>query len=483
MADVGGLVRRFRQRAGLSQSDLGGDDFSASYVSLIEAGKRHPSDEALAVFARRLGCSVDDLRDTSADETGTAVELELSYARLALANGEAAAARTRLELLLRRPALALAQEHEVLLLLAEVHEKENDLDAAVQILKPLYELCLAGRSPLALTAVANALSWCCVNAGDLQAAVRVGEQALAASTEAGLGGTADHLRLHATVMGVYLELGDNTFAMAAAHELLERARSAGSSFAEAAAYWNAAMVAESRGRTHEALRMSQRALGLMGEQGSSRNLAQLQFTAAELLLLGDPERAWQAAEILDRSLPTLADLGSPGDQATWEGIRAVAHLLTGDARAAERFARRALVHLEDAGDLGQSAQVTITLADALVAQGRHDEARTCYREALGLVPQERRGWRAAGMYRSLAYRFRLLDDEAAASDCLERALEVRGVTVHAAAADVAFGLRGPVPAPAETGTQPSAQPGTDPGSEPLTMGTRTALPHSVHEPS
>ncbi|HET9653794.1 MAG TPA: helix-turn-helix domain-containing protein [Kineosporiaceae bacterium] len=445
MGAVGEAVRRYRLRAGLSQSDLAGEDFSASYVSLIESGKRQPSDEALAAFARRLGCGVDDLRSQPPD-FAAAVELELAYVRLALGNGEPAAARGRLESLLARD-LPLSPRHEALLLLAETHEKSADLDAAIRVLKPVYDQCLQGRSPLSVMVVANTLCWYCMMVGDFQAAVRVGEQGMKAGVEAGLDGTSDHLKLQATVMTVHLEMGDAAVALAIADELMQTARQAGSSFGEAAAYWNAAVVAESRGRLHEALRLSQRALGLMGEQGTSRNLARLECTTAELVLRADPDRAWYAATILDRSLATLTDLGSPADLGAWENVRAMAHLLTGDARAAETLARRARVHLQDAGEVLQSVQAVISLGDALVAQGHQEAGLDSYREAIAILGGVPASWRVAVLYRSVGYRLSLAADAVAAAHCLDLALDARGVAVQNVTADVAFGRRRPTASP------------------------------------
>jgi tetratricopeptide (TPR) repeat protein/DNA-binding XRE family transcriptional regulator len=451
MGAVGELVRRYRVRAGLSQSDLAGEEFSASYVSLIESGKRQPSDEALTSFAKRLGCTVEDLRTGPVDE-GVPVELELAYVRLTLANGEPAAARSRLETLLTRSDVSLAHRHEAVLLLAEAHEKSGDIEGAIRVLKPVYDLCLQGRSQLPVAGVANTLCWYCMTVGDFQSAVRIGEQGLAASVGTGLGGTADHLKLLATLMTVHLELGDAAVALALAEELLKASEQTGSTFAEAAAYWNAAIVAESRGRLQEALRLSQRALGLMGEEGTSRNLATLEYSAAELILRADPDRAWYAASILDRSRESVKDLGSPTDVAVWESVRAMAHLLTGDARAAEQLARRAVLHLQDAGELLQVAQAVITLGDALVAQGRQDEGLSSYREALNALGDGQSGWRAAVLYRSIGYRLSLAADAVAAAQCLDLALEARGVTVQNAAADVAFGRRRPALAPTPAGT-------------------------------
>jgi transcriptional regulator with XRE-family HTH domain/Tfp pilus assembly protein PilF len=486
MGAAGDTIRTYRQRAGLSQAELAGEEFSASYVSLIEAGKRKPGAETLARFAERLGCRVEDLQGAPGEPSVT-VELELSYARLTLANGEPAAALQRLTVLLGQ-ALTTAQEHAALALLAEVHEKNNDLASAIRVLKPLYELCLAGRSPLAVSSVAGSLCRYCLDSGDLHAAVRVAETGLAASTEAGLTGTDDHLRLHATLVMAYLELGDSTLALATAEDLLQRAEAAGSSFGEAAAYWNAAMVAEARGQLHEALRMSQRALALLSEQGPSRNLARLQYTVAWLMLCARPERVAEAASILDRSRGELRDFGTPAELARWECNRSIAHLLLGQTAKAEETARRAMLHLGDAGDDLEAVLSTITLGDALVASGRRDQGLAGYRRAASVLSACGAGWKVASFFRAIAYRLTLAGEPEESGRLLEAALDAVGIRVQTAAADIAFGGRSPFTDPlaelvAGECARHSAQPGTGPGSGPLTIGTLTALPHSVHEPS
>ncbi len=50
----GRRVRDLRRRAGMSQAELAGPELSASYVSLLENGKRVPSPEVVAEIAKRL---------------------------------------------------------------------------------------------------------------------------------------------------------------------------------------------------------------------------------------------------------------------------------------------------------------------------------------------------------------------------------------------------------------------------------------------
>jgi tetratricopeptide (TPR) repeat protein len=52
---AGELIRQLRRQRSLTQTELGGDQFSKSYVSAVERGKITPSAEALRFFAQQLG--------------------------------------------------------------------------------------------------------------------------------------------------------------------------------------------------------------------------------------------------------------------------------------------------------------------------------------------------------------------------------------------------------------------------------------------
>ena len=94
--DFGSRLRELRRAARISQVELAGDQLSPSYVSLLEAGKRHPSDEVITQLAERLQCTVDDLVNPITREQAQRTQLEITYARLAMANGETEDARRRL---------------------------------------------------------------------------------------------------------------------------------------------------------------------------------------------------------------------------------------------------------------------------------------------------------------------------------------------------------------------------------------------------
>ena len=61
LAALGKRLRELRTRFGLTQADVAGDRYTHAYVSTIEAGRREPSNDALAYFAERLGVGVEEL--------------------------------------------------------------------------------------------------------------------------------------------------------------------------------------------------------------------------------------------------------------------------------------------------------------------------------------------------------------------------------------------------------------------------------------
>ena len=70
MTTIGDRVREARLAAGLSQTALAGSAFSPSYISLIEAGHREPTDAALGVLAERLGTTPHKLSEVLNAELG-----------------------------------------------------------------------------------------------------------------------------------------------------------------------------------------------------------------------------------------------------------------------------------------------------------------------------------------------------------------------------------------------------------------------------
>lgn len=437
MTGFGERLKQARQQARMSQTQLAGDELSPSYVSLLESGKRQPSPDVVRLLAKRLGTTVESLLGEQSDGDRRIVELELAYARLAINHGEAESARARLVALLDGPGLDRASRDDAIWLLASAEDKLNNLEGAVRLLLPLFERCLRGESSVPLAHVAMNLCHHYLDCGDLHAAVRVGERGLEAIRAQGLEGTDEHLRLAATLMNAYFEQGDFAHCTSWAEQLIVLAEERGTPRGQSAIYWNAALVAESQGKVAEALHLSSRALALVTELGSERDLPRLRVVAAWFLLRSTPPRPEEAARILDGALTELRDLGSHIDLADWERVRALAELQLGHPRSAERLAREALLHLSNHPGL-ESAQTLTTLGDALVAQGRRDEAAQHYLAAQETLTGLKPSRRLAAPLRELGARLELLGDTQLALHAYRNALNAANVPGVDSAAQLAF---------------------------------------------
>lgn len=90
---AGTRVRKARLRLGLTQSELAGDDYSAAYVSIIESGKREPSERVLRSFAKRLEVTYEELFTGRPPDAEAVLEQDMAEARQTLSSGDQDAAR------------------------------------------------------------------------------------------------------------------------------------------------------------------------------------------------------------------------------------------------------------------------------------------------------------------------------------------------------------------------------------------------------
>lgn len=423
---IGDRLRRLRVDAGLSQADLAGKELSPSYISLIEAGRRRPSPETVELLAQRLGCSSSGLLTGESAPLQQLLDLELSYAELALRHGEAASALERLTALRAAADLPREVADRVDHLTARAHQAEGELDAAVSNLRDLFARCLDGTCRLPVAIVGLQLCRCYLDSGDRIQAVRVGEEALKATADQGLVGTDDHLRLAATVVAGYFELGELLHAATLARELIDLAQRCGSRSGQAALYWNSAVIAQTRGRIDEALHLSNRALGLMAEEGTVRDLPRLQIASASILLRAEPPQVAGAIAALDTALPALKDLGSRVDLGVWGMEKASALLLRGAIVEAEMLAREAVVDLAGTRTT-ESVAAHLTLGDALAAQQRQTEAVASYRDALLVLTGMDANRRTATAWRALADRLIAVGEVEDAVRAYQRGMDAAGV--------------------------------------------------------
>ena len=85
---LGSRIREIRRRKGLRQSAFVGALISSGYISLIEQGKRYPSNKALAHIADVLDVSVGELTKSPTQELAPDQEALLAQAEALVAMGE-----------------------------------------------------------------------------------------------------------------------------------------------------------------------------------------------------------------------------------------------------------------------------------------------------------------------------------------------------------------------------------------------------------
>jgi transcriptional regulator with XRE-family HTH domain len=420
-------LKTLRRAAGLSQTELAGDGISPSYVSLLESGRRSPSPAVAALLAAKLGCSSSELLDGEPSERERRLQLELSYAELALRHEGSADARERLQRLLDEDDLPPAVKSQARFLLSRAYEQTGDLASAVSTLTSLLAEARAGNRVVPVPRVAMFLCHCYKATDDLNRAVLIGEEALAACREQGLQATDDYFMLAATVMEAYGDLGDEAHAAAWARELIAEAESAGSRSGQAALYWNASILAERDGRLDDAIELSRRAIAHLGELGESRDLARLKVDSALVLLSTDPPLVREALDILDRTHGDLRRSGSELDLVVWEYVRASVALLDGDIVSAEALARAAIDRLPHDANAVQLSLAHQALADALAARGHLDEARDHYVLAGDLRIASKPGRGAALQWRDLGERLLAMGEVEQAVTTFRRALDAAGI--------------------------------------------------------
>ncbi len=421
---IGERIRQLRYRRGLSQTKLAAaTGFSVSYISLLESGRRTPTQRSLETIAGTLQCSVEHLRTGRGGTDDRSAELDLRFAELALRTGDAEAAHHHFSKVAAAAAQSgwYEQEFDARWGLARVLELRGDLEGAID----QYECLLTADRPagsLDRIRIAVALCRTYSECGDLNRAIDVGESALDQLAPPLSEGILDDavVDLASTLIGCYFERGDLTRARLLARTALARAEDSGSALARASVLWNAALIEGAQGDVRTARALADRALALYSESDNARAISLLRVMSAGLLLRGPDPVVSEADRLLRQALAELPVVGSPvdiacaeielgrcrllegdweiatrtveaalarlGDNPRLEGARARlllghAQLEGGDTEAAVRSYARAASELGSSGALRQAASAWRELAEALAGLGRTDEALDAYRRA------------------------------------------------------------------------------------------------------
>jgi len=429
-ADVGepfgARLRRLRTEARLSQSELAGHEVHASYVSLLESGRRTPTPPVLAVLAARLGVPVDVLRGDPLGDVASTLVLAESAIALGRHADAVALLAPYAELLTPDRLVVDVRLFSVGIAYAAALEQSGRLEGATRVLEHLHAAALAAPGTLPGLPVAISLTRCYREAGDLGRAVDVGERALERLEGLQLGDVEGHAALVSTVAGTYQERGDLVRAQQLLDELVARAEAEGSPKDRAAAFWNAALLAVDSGRAGEGLRLVEQAAALLSDSADARWRARLQVTRSWVMLAQDPPQAAEARDLLRVAMPAIRQhAGAPSLASAQENL-ARAELLLGRPEVARRHAVGALRGLEPEARL-ERARALAVLGAASVALGEDAAGVESLESAAALLAEGQAPRQAAAVWRQLGEVYRALGDSERALDAAERALDALGV--------------------------------------------------------
>jgi tetratricopeptide (TPR) repeat protein len=273
---LGTRLRKVRTERGLTQKELAAPSYTHAYISTIEAGRRTPSRAALEHFASKLGVGVDELLTGRPPDLVPQLQLRLSDARKQVSVGDFEAVDAEYAKIARE-----ARRYGLVRLEAKAEqgrglaaERAGNLEIAVEHYETAEEK-LDRQSPVAKADVISAKARCLQMLGDTRYAAYALESLLEMLERRELRDPTALVRIHASLVAAYFELGLYKKASASADKALSMAAKVEDPEGLAAMHINAARVLLHEGRSEDAEDSLRRAeelykqLDLQSETGSA----------------------------------------------------------------------------------------------------------------------------------------------------------------------------------------------------------------------
>lgn len=417
---VGERLRKARVDKGLTQGELAAPDYSAAYVSVIESGKREPSERVLRHFAKKLGLTYDELATGRPPDAEASFEADLLAARRALSAGDSDQALAGYRRVARRAAqFDLSKVREKALLgEALCREVAGEVAQAEDLYAKLQETIPDEHTALKADAVAGRAR-CVRILGDVPYSTYLLEGYLAHIERNGLVGPEALIRIHISLVASYFEAGMIRQASDSADKALSLSPRVKDPEKLAAMHINLARVLMERRKYDEAARSFSAAEQIYTELGLEAEVGRAHLARAFLMkkrerlseARGDLEEALRIFEATGNKVNearALSELGSLErlsghiDQAMFMLQRAARMKgVQEPASAAVSYRELALCYAA----LGDSAKMRSSFkkaADLLESSGDHYELAITYRTLGDALREEKDFEKACDAYRSAA---------------------------------------------------------------------------------
>lgn len=410
---LGARVRLARKRLGLSQQELAGPQYVASYISAIERDKIQPSLKALELIARRLGEPVEyflyggygsgALQETTTDETPVShestfivaardrmLEAEMLLEQANSLGGESSReVVARVEPLLKNiPAHQLTEydRTQISWLESQLLLQKNDYEAAITKLEetlgqaeksnqPSLEISinfLLGKAFFQLQQIGKALAY------HQTCQELIGKYSQFVTPET-------RLEVLSALAGDHLMLGNADQAMALFSEIERLDTEYNRPHFRAACYRQLWVVYEERGDLIRARKFSILAAASYQQMSGRRDYLRLSTGISELMtLLGNLDSSEQ---ILGRVAEADLDMES-ADVALTKNALALLRLKQGRLDEASQLSREALKEAKSVGEQLTAGNALRLAAEVAAHLNNRDEAKELYREAIDTLEKE-----------------------------------------------------------------------------------------------
>ncbi|MGH2755380.1 MAG: tetratricopeptide repeat protein [Actinomycetota bacterium] len=419
---LGRRLLRLRTERGLTQKEVAEPEYTASYISTIEAGRRKPSTQAIEHFARRLGLDPKEILTGQPKDLDVKLNLDLQRARMMVYEGDieeavAIAGQARREA--RRYAMR-EEEARAEVILGLAHRRAGDAARALEHDHKALDL-LRDAPPSSRADAVVEVGRCHRLLGDIRYSIHVLESYLDEMKRAGLADPRALMLANAALVNSYFAAGLFPQAAAAGEQAQRLTPMVSDPHEVANLHISVAQVLTHQGFRGEALRSLQRAETIYESLDWGTLLAAAKLAKGIVLAANDEIRAARATllEALDlfsrfpnatdkaRTLNELARLERQhGDRDRALDLLREAHdLLEGsdvreralcllemglcerekDASGAEKHMRAALDIYRRVEDPAGQAEALKALGDLLADQGDFRDAGGLYREGIEIA--------------------------------------------------------------------------------------------------
>lgn len=429
---LGRRMRELRLAQGLSQAELAGDTLSASMISLVESGRREPTERTLELLAERLSSTVSYLRHGTVSNSVDRVRLALYEAELLLHGEQWASAVAELTALVSqfdagaeqpRPDESLVRRAH--LGLAVAYEETGRVEEAIAILEQLRRDSDVGGHDGLLDADV-VLSRCYRKAGRHSECLQLTVATLTLAEALGQQGMTSHSELAINLIYELHEHRRIADAVVQARQLLDGVLIPAAP-EPASAYREASAHAAAAGHLPEALAMAERALAASTAITDARSTAMMRVVSSTVVLHHDPASAELATNALRQAYAVLRPLGTPTELAFCEAALARAAVRRDDATDAVHWADLAIAHSEGRAPRSELAWALMVRCRCHAAAGQIDQAQADAKTAWETLTSLQPSRHTAAVWRELGGVMRELGEIETALDAYESALDAMDV--------------------------------------------------------